>query len=79
MAEKKEASVEKKETYEDRVTVLLPRARPGEEETLFVGVNGKGYRIRKGVSVSVPRAVAEVLEQSELAKEKAYQYQSTLG
>ena len=78
MAEKKEASVENVETVDDRVTIMLPRALPGEEETLFVGVNGKGYRIKKGVSVSVPRAVAEVLQSAELAREKAYQYQNTL-
>ena len=76
MAEKKEASVES--VRDDYETVILPRARAGEEDTLFVGVNGKGYRIKRGVSVEVPSAVAEVLRQSEIAKEKAYRYQDAL-
>ena len=32
---------------------------------LFVSVNGVNYKIRRGVEVEVPRAVAEVLEHSQ--------------
>lgn len=58
----------------DKVRVRLPRAVRGEEDTVFVGVNGKGYRIRRGVDVMVPRSVAEVLRNSEAAKEAALRY-----
>lgn len=49
------------------VKIRLPKAQEGHEQELFVGVNGVGYRIRKGVEVSVPEAVAEVLRHSEEA------------
>jgi len=67
-------TVEKPSAYPEKVTIRLPRALPGEEDTLFVGVNGKGYRIKKGVDVAVPRSVAEVLRHSEDAKDAALRY-----
>jgi len=62
------------EATERKVLVRLPRALPGEETELFVGVNGKGYRIKKGVEVEVPEPVAEVLASSEKAKDAAFRY-----
>jgi len=58
----------------ETVMIRLPRASYGEEETVFVGVNGKGYRIQRGVDVEVPRSVAEVLRNSEEAKDAALRY-----
>lgn len=58
----------------ETVTIRLPRAAYGEEDTVFVGVNGKGYRIQRGVDVEVPRSVAEVLRNSEDAKDAALRY-----
>lgn len=49
------------------VKIRLPKAHEGQEKDVFVGVNGTGYRIRKGVEVSVPAAVAEVLRHAEEA------------
>lgn len=46
------------------VTVNLPRATGKEEDFVFVGLNGKGYTIRRGVSVRVPRPVYEILRES---------------
>lgn len=46
------------------VTVNVPRASAGEPQEIFVGVNGKGYRVRRGMDVEVPAAVAEVLKRS---------------
>ena len=51
------------------VKIRLPKAYEREEQELFVGVNGVGYRIRKGVEVEVPAAVAEVLKNAEDAKD----------
>lgn len=34
---------------------------PGAEKEIFVGVNGVGYRIKRGVEVEVPEEVALVL------------------
>ena len=47
------------------VSVPLPRATGKEEDSLFVGLNGKGYTIRRGISVRVPRPVWEILAESQ--------------
>lgn len=56
------------------VTIHLPRAPRGERNFQFVGVNGKAYKIMRGVDVEVPPEVAEVLENSRKAKEEADAY-----
>lgn len=49
----------------DYVSVTLPRATGKEEDFVFVGLNGKGYTIRRGVTVQVPRPVYEILAESQ--------------
>ncbi len=39
----------------DYVSVSLPRATGREEDFVFVGLNGKGYTVRRGLTVRVPR------------------------
>ena len=46
------------------VTVTLPRATGTEENYVFVGLNGKGYTIMRGVPVRVPRPVADILTEA---------------
>ncbi len=48
----------------DYVSVTLPRATGREEDFVFVGLNGKGYTIRRGVTVRVPRPVYDILAES---------------
>lgn len=50
----------------EKVTMRLPvnRENPGDNEVV-VGLNGRFYKIRRGVTVEVPRAVALILQQSE--------------
>lgn len=54
----------------ETVTIQLPRAGKDEEKIVFVGVNGRGYTIRRGKEVEVPPAVAEVLRSSEAFQDK---------
>ena len=55
------------------VTVKLPRpASPTDANFVTVSVNYKVYKIQKGVSVEVPKEVAEVLEAAEKAENEAY-------
>lgn len=54
----------------ETVKMSLPKAREGQEQEVFVGVNGVGYRIRKGVEVEVPAAVAEVLRHADQAADE---------
>ena len=54
----------------DYVRVTLPRATGKEEDALFVGLNGKGYTIRRGVTVRVPRPVYEILAESRRQEQR---------
>ena len=59
-----------KTTNNDYVSVTLPRATGKEEDFLFVGLNGKGYTIRRGVAVRVPRPVWEILAESRRQEQR---------
>ena len=52
-----------------RVAVTLPRARKGEAEDLFVGLNGVNYLIPRGRSVEVPAAVAAEIARARAAED----------
>lgn len=51
----------------DMVSVLLPKATGREENFVFVGLNGKGYKILRGQTVKVPRPVYDILMEAERA------------
>ncbi|MBR6378017.1 MAG: hypothetical protein IKS05_09700 [Oscillospiraceae bacterium] len=54
----------------DYVSVTLPRATGMEEEILFVGLNGKGYTIRRGMPVQVPRPVYDILMEAQRQEQR---------
>ena len=54
----------------DYVNVTLPRATGKEEDFVFVGLNGKGYTIRRGVTVRVPRPVREILTEARRQEQR---------
>lgn len=62
-----EVIVEKKDT----VVKSLPRAGKNEQNFVFVSVNGKNYKIMRGVPVEMPREVAEVLQNADDARDEA--------
>lgn len=59
-----------KTNVNDYVSVTLPRATGKEEDFVFVGLNGKGYTIRRGVTVRVPRSVAEILTEARRQEQR---------
>lgn len=59
-----------KTTNSDYVSVTLPRATGKEEDFVFVGLNGKGYTIRRGVTVRVPAPVREILTEARRQQER---------
>jgi hypothetical protein len=64
-AETTEAADAPKGKYtEETYTVQLPNVKEGSGD-VTVGVNGKIYKIMRGEKVTVPRAVYEVLMNSE--------------
>ena len=59
----------------DKMTkVMLPRGRKNEENFVIVSVNGRSFKIMKGVEVEVPDYVAEVLENGRAMAEEARRY-----
>ncbi|MBQ1409818.1 MAG: hypothetical protein IIY94_00870 [Oscillospiraceae bacterium] len=63
-----------KASNNDYVTISLPRATGKEEDLVFVGLNGKGYTIRRGVSVQVPRPVYEILMEAQRQEQRKEDY-----
>ena len=59
---------------EKMVKILLPRGRKNEENFVIVSVNGRSWEIMRGVEVSVPDYVAEVLENGRMMAEAARRY-----
>jgi len=55
-------------------TIFLPRGRKNEENFVIVSVNGRSFKIMKGVKVQVPAYVAAVLENSRMMAEEARRY-----
>lgn len=49
---------------EERVKIRLFKDNDKYSDDVYVGVDGKGYKIQRGVTVEVPVIVAEILEQS---------------
>lgn len=62
-----------KEDIKTTKTIIIDRDRSGED-SVFVGVNGKNYLIKKGIPVEVPIAVAKVIMNSRIAVNEAYDY-----
>ncbi len=46
-----------------------------ERGPVFVGINGKSYLIQRGITVEMPRAVVEVLENASDQMDYALSYQ----
>lgn len=59
---------------EKMLKILLPRGRKNEENFVIVSVNGRSWKIMRGVEVSVPDYVAEVLENGRMMAETARRY-----
>lgn len=59
---------------EKMVSIFLPRGRKNEENFVIVSVNGRSWKIMRGVEVSVPDYVAEVLENGRMMAEAARRY-----
>ena len=65
--EKAEAKTEEKD--DGMVTIHLFKDDDRYAAPVFVGVNGDSYLIQRGIDVKVPKAVAEVLEHSQMQDE----------
>ena len=59
---------------EQMVKILLPRGRKNEENFVIVSVNGRSWKIMRGVEVEVPLCAAEVLETARMMESTARSY-----
>ena len=59
-----------------RVKIMLPRPRPGEETQRFFSNGRENVLVKCGVEVEVPYWVAEIWRQSEMAEQRAYAYET---
>lgn len=59
-----ENATAKKAANPKKVKIKLPLTRT-EKDDVYVGLNGKGYLIKRGVEVEVPYGVAKILERKE--------------
>ena len=67
-----EVTSEKIEKNDDKVTLTIPAVKTTDEEpNIFVGLNGKNYIVKKGATVEMPRAVAEIIINSIEAEQEA--------
>lgn len=64
----------KQDMAEKMVSVTIPRGRKQEENFVIVSVNGRSWKIMKGVQVQVPDYVAEVLENARMMADTARRY-----
>lgn len=69
---------EAKESPMDMVTITLFKDNDKYNDDVFVAVNGNNYLIQRGKPVTVPRYVAEVVEQAEKQRNRA-EYFKTEG
>ena len=54
-------------------TVFIPKI-PGEETTVFVGINGKSWTIPRGKSCEVPKPVADMLRERQRRQDAADEF-----
>lgn len=71
-----EEVIEEKEELkgEELVTIKLPLTRDKQDD-LFVGLNGRTWKIKRGVPVDVPLSVKEIIDNSEQMDELAFERQ----
>lgn len=63
-----------RQMQEKMKTVLIPKGRKNEENFVLVSVNGRNFKIMKGVEVQVPEFVAQVLENARMMEDDARSY-----
>ena len=64
----------KQDRAAETVSVTIPRGRKQEENFVIVSVNGRSWKIMKGVQVEVPDYVREVLVNSRMMADEARRY-----
>lgn len=79
MAEAKEKMIDETtaEAKEKMVKVYIPFER-GANGDVYVSVNNRSWLIQRGVEVEIPECAAEVLRESERAREEAWKFEQSV-
>ena len=71
MAEAKTVKVEKPvDPMQERETMYVPRLPVGEQQNIYVNINGKGFNIPRGKNVDMPRPVADIIKRALKAEQR---------
>lgn len=54
----------------EMITDVIPYAPAGEQQNMYVGLNGKTYNIPRGKSVELPMPVWEIIKRALAAERK---------
>lgn len=73
-------ATEETDPWKEMVSIFVPRARKGEEETAYVCVNDRRFSIPKnGKTQEMPRPIAEILQESFNAQAIAEEYADNIA
>ena len=64
-------AVKEVDPWKQMVEVKIPKTADGSANYIIASVNGKVFKVMKGVNVKVPAPIAEVLEHSFEAQDEA--------
>lgn len=63
---------------EKTVKIKLPKPAFGEENFITASLNGRMFKIQKGIEVEVPECIAEIIQSSFEHQDKADDYLNSL-
>ncbi len=63
-----------RDSWSDMVTINVPRTTNGAPNYIIASVNGRVFKIQRGVNVEVPAPIAEVLQHSFEAQNAAIEF-----
>lgn len=64
--------------WEEKREIFLPYATKGEEQFIFVAVNGRKYQVPRGRSVSLPLPLYERIKIMQEAESRTVEYRNSL-
>lgn len=66
------------QAWEEKREIFLPYATKGEEQFVFVAVNGRKYQVPRGRSVTVPLPLYERIKIMQEAESRTAEYRNSL-
>lgn len=68
--ESKAAKTATTDPMQEKISRAVPYARAGEQQSLWVCLNGKAYNIPRGKAVELPKPVWEIIDRMLAAERK---------